>query len=207
MTDTSTQMEYWDRVAWNKTFTHPVAPDLLRDRLTKTANLLDYGCGYGRVVCELGELGYLNVEGVDTSEELIRRAKASTCTSTFKHMSFANAPLPDGAFDCVLLFAVLTCIPKTLDQIAVVKDVHRLLKPGGFLYLSDYLLQDERSAEGNYDANGVFMTDEGAHFRHHTEDHFAFLFSGFRREVSLNVPVTTLNGNSAVGLQYILSKM
>ncbi len=206
MTDTSTQKEYWDRVAWEKTFTHPVAPNLLRDRLTTTANLLDYGCGYGRVVYELGELGYLNVQGVDTSEELIRRAKASVGTSSFKHMPFANAPFPDETFDGVLLFAVLTCIPKTLDQIAVVRDVHRLLRPGGFLYLSDYLLQDERSTEGQYDANGAFMTGEGAHFRHHTEDHFAFLFSDFRQEESLNVPVTTLNGNSAIGLQYILTK-
>lgn len=206
MTDTQTQHKYWDRVAWKKTFTHPVAPDLLRDRLQKTANLLDYGCGYGRVVNELSELGYLNVQGVDTSEELIRRAKTLVGTSSFKHMPFANAPLQNGVFDAVILFAVLTCVPKTLDQVAVVKDVFRLLKPGGFLYLSDYLIQDDKFAEGQYDADGVFMTDEGAHFRHHTEDHFSFLFSGFRCEVSLEVPVTTLSGNNAVGIQRILAK-
>ena len=59
-----------------------------------------------------------------------------------------NAPFPDESFDAVLLFAVLTCLPADDDQRAVINELHRLTRPGGLLYVSDYWLQtDERNQE------------------------------------------------------------
>jgi len=57
-------------------------------------------------------------------------------------------PFPDGFFDAVVLFTVLTCIPGDHDQRAVIDEVHRLTQLGGLLYTSDMWLQtDERNRQ------------------------------------------------------------
>ena len=44
------QHPYWDRVAETKQFTHPLDLALLQRHVAPTAHVLDYGCGYGRIV-------------------------------------------------------------------------------------------------------------------------------------------------------------
>ena len=65
------QKDYWDSVAQQKTFTHPVNTDLLLHYADKDAAIIDYGCGYGRVVSDLLGLGFTNIAGYDTSVKLI----------------------------------------------------------------------------------------------------------------------------------------
>jgi SAM-dependent methyltransferase len=57
-------------------------------------------------------------------------------------------PFCDRSFDAVVLFTVLTCIPFDEDQIALLAEIRRTLRPGGLLYISDLLLNsDERNIE------------------------------------------------------------
>src|SRR4030095_15987167 len=73
-----------------------------------------------------------------------------------------------------LLFSVLTCLPTDDGQRDIVKEVKRVLRPGGLFYISDLWLQDdertrERYArdEAKYGVYGVFDLPEGVTVRHH----------------------------------------
>ncbi len=202
----SAQKEYWNNTASESTFTHPFLYDFIGKNISLKSKILDYGCGYGRIVNELRSNGYTNVTGVDTSEALIKRAKNEGEPSLFTHIPPASLPYKDEAFDCIILFAVLTCIPSSNHQNEIIKEIYRALKPGGLLYVSDYLLQDSKKREGNYDGNGVFKTTQGAFFRHHTNAYLNKLFSSLSLISKREISVITLNGNKADAIQYILQK-
>ncbi|GII79082.1 hypothetical protein Sru01_40640 [Sphaerisporangium rufum] len=51
MKDLGNQVAYWDGVGATKTFTHPLNLDWLAGA-NRNTRILDYGCGYGRVMAE-----------------------------------------------------------------------------------------------------------------------------------------------------------
>jgi len=206
------QKEYWDSVAQQKTFTHPINIDLLLKYVTKTAGIVDYGCGYGRIVHELLEAGFLNVNGYDTSVELINRGRNNQLP--LHHISDSrHLPLADNSIDCFILFAVLTCIPSNEGQMALMQLLHSKLKTGGYIYISDYYLQNNEVAKSRYtcfnddrENYGVFTLPEGATLRHHTKEWIATLISNVELKEEQLIEVKTMNGNSATAFQLILKK-
>ena len=127
------QTDYWDRVAHEKRFSHPLRLDWLLQHLRSQARILDHGCGYGRLLLQLSRAGYGNAVGMDFSEKMLMR-----CRSQFPHLTLVRndgltLPFRDRAFDAVLLFAVLTCIPSDDDQRMLLAEVRRVLRPGGIL--------------------------------------------------------------------------
>ncbi|RPE42971.1 methyltransferase family protein [Streptomyces sp. Ag109_O5-1] len=143
MKDLGTQIAYWDTVGATKTFTHPLHVPWLTG-VNRTARVLDYGCGYGRVMAELSEHGFSDVSGVDLSPALIARGRRLRPDLRFSVLkSPPGLPCAPESFDVVLLFAVLTCIPDDDAQRTLATEVNRLLTPGGLLYVSDMVLQDD----------------------------------------------------------------
>lgn len=69
------QVEYWDRVAGEKTFTVPLDVERFRELVPLDAQVLDYGCGYGRICGELAVHGYRRIVGVDHAPAMIERAR------------------------------------------------------------------------------------------------------------------------------------
>ena len=69
------QSEYWDKVAAEKTFSHPINLGLLLKYVSASSKIVDYGCGYGRLVKELLNAGLINVTGYDTSLQLVDRGR------------------------------------------------------------------------------------------------------------------------------------
>jgi SAM-dependent methyltransferase len=211
--DTDHQRAYWNRAAAEKTFTHPLDLALLAAHLEPAATILDYGCGYGRLSIELQQAGYHNVIGVDFSGAMVARARAACPGMTFEVTKDVGLHLENDTVDAVLLFAVLTCIASDHTQQALVAELARVLRPGGIVYVSDYLLQtDTRNTEryakfgeqfGNY---GVFLTDDGAVVRHHTSEWLDALFAGFQRETQANVELMTMNGHRSTGFQFLARK-
>ena len=57
MSDLDSQVPYWDAAAATKTFTHPLHLPWL-DGISRHAAILDYGCGYGRIMKELEQRGF-----------------------------------------------------------------------------------------------------------------------------------------------------
>ena len=61
MADINNQNEYWDGVAWEKTFSIPLDMARVKSLVSTEQRILDYGCGYGRICCELWDQGFHNV--------------------------------------------------------------------------------------------------------------------------------------------------
>jgi SAM-dependent methyltransferase len=211
--DLDNQQEYWNRIAETKTFTHPVNSSLLDRLVNKNAIIMDYGCGYGRVVSILRDSGYAQVTGYDTSIGLIQRGTKAGIPDLCFIDEPAHLPVQDGTVDCILLFAVLTCIPANEAQTQLINILHTKLNPGGILYLSDYYLQNNTDETGKYeylngniDNYGVFTLTEGATFRHHTKEWIATLLQQFIISEEQDVPVRTMNGHQAQAFQLIAQK-
>jgi SAM-dependent methyltransferase len=207
------QKEYWDEVAEIKTFTHPIDLELINNFLNNQSRIVDFGCGYGRIVKQLTDLGFENLCGFDTSKELITRGISENNLSLYHIDSPTELKLEDNSIDCIILFAVLTCIPSNEGQ----KDLMRLLisklKKGGIIYISDYYLQEnsvevERYEYLNGDQNnfGVFKLPEGATFRHHTKEWIKTLTKDLDILIENPLIVRTMNGNIANGFQIIGKK-
>ena len=204
------QRPYWDRVATEKTFTHPLNEAWLTQNVSRDARLLDYGCGYGRTLNDLASLGFVNTVGVDFAPQMVARGKRD-----FPHLDLRTAqalPLAeaDASFDAALLLAVLTCIPDDQAQEALLGELRRLLRPGGMLFISDMPLQaDERNrrryaeAKPRFGTYGVFETDDGAMMRHHRRAHLDALLGGFERVAAQDIQLSTMNGNLATAVQIL----
>ncbi|MEV7392259.1 class I SAM-dependent methyltransferase [Streptomyces sp. NPDC091215] len=214
MKDLGTQTAYWDTVGATKTFTHPLHVTWLTE-VSRTARILDYGCGYGRVMAELSEHGFSDVSGVDMSPALIARGRRLRPDLRFSVLeSPPELPCSAESFDIVLLFAVLTCIPDDEAQRALATEVNRLLTPGGLLYVSDMVLQDDERNRDRYATHadrfdtpyGVFATDDGAVCRHHDIPELRTLLSDFDLVAERPINVTTMNGHRSQALQLLVRK-
>ena len=206
------QKEYWDSVASQKTFTHPINTDLLLKYIERSAIVIDYGCGYGRIINELIESEFSNLAGFDTSIEFIKKGQQQHLPIHYIHTP-EDLPLEPNSVDCFLLFAVLTCIPSNSGQSSLITLLHSKLKPGGIIYVSDYFLQDNALSKSRYtylnndpENFGVFILPEGATLRHHTKEWIATLFEKFSLKEANEIEVKTMNGNKALAFQWIVQK-
>lgn len=213
MEDVVCQAVYWDRVADDKSFSHPLRLDWLAAYLNAKSRILDYGCGYGRTLAELAKTGYTNIVGIDFSARMLARCRNDPADSKLIRNDGRAIPLQSESCDAILLFAVLTCIPASDEQRVLLAEAERVLRPGGLLYLSDLLVNDdarnreryERFAE-RYKCYGVFELPEGVVVRHHEKQWIAEITSPFQPLEYEPFTVTTMNGNSSAAFQYLSRK-
>jgi len=208
--DCDDQGDFWNRVAWEKSFSLPVNMDLLRAHLAPESRILDYGCGYGRTCDELTRAGYANVVGVDSSTEMIRRGRQVHPDLRLQALPASSLIGPDNTYDAVLLVAVLTGVPSDRGQRTLVAAMTQLLRPSGILHICDYLLQDDernqrryRESVGEFGTFGVFRLPEGAVMRHHSPDWIEALTAGLETLDMRRADAVTMNGHAARMFQYL----
>lgn len=207
------QAKYWNRVAHSKTFSHPLNLKVLSNYVQTTDYIIDFGCGYGRLIKLLKEYHFQNVTGFDTSKELISRGLSEGVSSIF-HIDEAEClPIENNSVACFLLFAVLTCIPSNQAQKDLLKILHSGLKTNGIIYISDYSIQEDPESvkryeylNGDPDNYGVFTLPEGVTFRHHTREWIAELLKDFTITEEFMIDIQTMNGNNAKAFQIIAKK-
>ena len=206
----SVEIRYWNRVAHEKRFSHPLRLDWLAKYSNPHARVLDYGCGYGRTLAELSEAGFQNLIGVDFSEAMLTRAKLEVPGSKLIRSDGKGLPFANDCLDVVILFAVLTCIPNDNEQRRLVSEVQRVLRPGGIIYLSDLLINDDVRNRERYEqfvkaygCYGVFELPEGVVVRHHRREWIEELTSSFRQLEFEPFTVTTMNLNTSAAFQYL----
>lgn len=205
--------EYWDSVSETKQFTTPFQADAFAQYVIPDARILDVGCGYGRTLNELYHMGYRNLTGIDFSKGMIERGKRQFPYLNLLVKVKESIDFPDNHFDAVILFAVLTCIPSEAEQKKLIAEIRRVLKPGGILYINDFLLNtDERNVERyekyakEYGTYGVFELSEGAVLRHHEEKYIHELTVPFEEKRFERLTFTTMNGHRSNGFFYIGAK-
>jgi ubiquinone/menaquinone biosynthesis C-methylase UbiE len=210
MQDITTQINYWNRVAPEKRFSHPLRFDWVTRYLSTEARILDYGCGYGRTLRELSKAGFTNIVGLDFSRRMLARCRVEVPGVKLVQNDGQTLALKTNSIDAILLFAVLTCIPDSNAQRALIAEAQRVLGPGGLIYVSDLLVNTDQRNRQRYEQHalahgcyGVFELPEGVVVRHHTRDWIEEITRPFRQLEFEPFTVTTMNGNSSSAFQYL----
>jgi SAM-dependent methyltransferase len=112
-----------------------MVPDLA-ERLGPETRLLECGCGQGHVLRHLvaaGRLAERNVYAVDQSLKAVEFLRARLPAANVAVMDLNRIAYPDASFDVVLLMETIEHLE---DPRPVLEGIARLLRPGGWLYLS-----------------------------------------------------------------------
>lgn len=130
-------------------YTYPVGAHRLRIILkilkkyipSKSARLLDVGCGGGNLCCEVAKRGY-SVDGLDRSPVMIDCAKQQVARLSkqaagkvkfyLKEFDDIRSIYPQ-QYDFITALGLIGYLP---DEQKFIKELKRLLKPGGFLVFS-----------------------------------------------------------------------
>jgi 2-polyprenyl-3-methyl-5-hydroxy-6-metoxy-1,4-benzoquinol methylase len=98
---------------------------------------LDFGCGVGRVMEAIREMGGA-VDGADISEEMLSQAKASQVlkgSNFYLTNGFDTGEAPKEAYDIVFSFLCIHHIPMRLTRLRIMESTMHCLKPGGMCFL------------------------------------------------------------------------
>jgi SAM-dependent methyltransferase len=98
----------------------------------RQGHVLDLGCSAGYATAQLRRKGYQAV-GVDNSPWCIAWAKRIYPAGEYLLCSAEELPLADASFDGILCLDVLEHVT---DETAVMREIRRILKPGGTLVIS-----------------------------------------------------------------------
>jgi SAM-dependent methyltransferase len=110
-------------------------------RLQPGERVVDVGSGAGFdsfiAASQVGDSG--RVIGVDMTPEMLKKSRATADSLAFAHVEFCEGlaeelPVEDGWADVVISNGVINLCP---DKKAVFDEIHRVLKPGGWLQFAD----------------------------------------------------------------------
>ncbi|OES46066.1 class I SAM-dependent methyltransferase [Domibacillus iocasae] len=93
--------------------------------------LLDIGCGTGFII-DIAKNLFTEVHGIDATEEMIDKVKVDTDNITLHHGIAEELPFKDNEFDVVTAYSFIHHLYNYTD---VLKEVNRVLKPGGTFYI------------------------------------------------------------------------
>lgn len=113
--------------------------------LSPQSRVLDIGCAAGRASIALARKGHI-VTGIDVSEKLIEKAqqtaRANQIEVTFQVCDPVKLSFSDGLFDAVLLLKTYCYVPGHQNRLAWLEEIARVLRPDGWLFLSQYIIDD-----------------------------------------------------------------
>ena len=120
-------------------------------KLKEGETVLDLGSGAG-FDCflarkKVGDAG--KVIGVDMTEEMVEKARANADKYGYKNVEFRlgeieNLPVEDESIDIAISNCVINLVP---NKEKAFKEIYRVLKKGGRMYLSDIVLLENISEE------------------------------------------------------------
>lgn len=119
---------------------------------TSSPQILDVGCGTGRTAIKIAKIlengGHLT--GIDIYERMAitgnsldtvqrnARIEGLEEKTTFQYGSATEIPFDDGTFDIVNVSSVLHEIHEPNGQEKALKEIYRVLKPSGYVYISEW---------------------------------------------------------------------
>lgn len=123
---------------------NPIAPEKVAAFLPVGARVIDIGCGEGILLRYLQENGWTAV-GAEPDSSRFLKAKLN-CPNTAIVNAFAEKlPLPENSFDA----AVMECSFSLCEPEETVKELCRVLVPGGRLIVTDLFSHDGQAVLNN----------------------------------------------------------
>lgn len=190
-------MSEWDSVADRVSFNLQISTTEFVASVPLDAKVLDFGCGYGRITKQISELGYSDVIGIDSSKEMINRGLSDYPELDLRHLSTEVFPFADGEFDSIVLCAVLTCIREQSSRDNVLRELRRVLKPHGVIYLAEFC--SEQSLR--------FVSGTGVSMWHSTKTELEGLLEGFNIASSTLIDTPTMSGHKSKASHIIARKI
>jgi arsenite methyltransferase len=129
---------------------HPGGLDTTRQlaeicNLQRDGSVLDVASGTGETACFLAETFGARVLAVDHCDEMIQRGEAKARTRgvkvQFRNADAADLPFDDGEFDV----AICECTLCFLDKARVLREMTRVVRPGGGVGMHDLCWKAEAS--------------------------------------------------------------
>ncbi len=113
-----------------------IPPDfeILERYINQGEKILDLGCGNGRFSEIVGDKA--NYYGVDVSEKLVEIAKKKYPNKNFLVSQPLTLFFKNNFFDKIFCLAVLHHLPSKKNRKDFLKEIKRILKPGGLLILT-----------------------------------------------------------------------
>ncbi len=177
----------WDKVASQVNFNLEIDRERFCGMVNLQSKVLDFGCGYGRVVKELSECGYIDMTGIDPSHVMVERGHRMFPELSLLHSSKEALPFDDQSFDAVVACAVFTCIPSLEERAEAVAEIVRVLKPGGILHIAEFC--SEKGA--------TFTSGIGIPMRYSMPGDLRELFSGFQCCHDEVIRASTMSGKAS----------
>jgi ubiquinone/menaquinone biosynthesis C-methylase UbiE len=102
------------------------------------ARILDLGCGAGRTTAGLARRGF-SVVAIDLSDQLLTLARERHPTLDFRKMDATKLEFEDESFDSAIFsYNGIDCIYPVEGRLHCMREVFRILKPGGIFALSSH---------------------------------------------------------------------
>ena len=166
--ESQNQKQVWDAIApeWYEFKVGKPSPfvEEFLGKQKKGSKILDLGCGAGRHFYKTEA----EIYAVDFSDEMIKYAKLHAKKLKIKNVNFFVAeawklPFEDNLFDVVLLISVMHCIQTKEHRQQTLKEVFRVLKSGGKVWLSNWNKESSRFKNKNKE-DIVKWRDKGERF-------------------------------------------
>lgn len=138
---------YWETVPGKNIPSSLELYPIIYNYLQDGDNVLDIGCGFGKISLELASLGYL-VTGIDINPEAVKLSKAAANNleldrkiegrAEFQVGNASFLPFHRSSFNFVVMQAFLTSVPDPQERARIIQEAFRVLKPEGYLYLVEF---------------------------------------------------------------------
>ena len=104
----------------------------LLDRFCKPGKLIDVGAGTGKILSEL-QLKKWQVFGIDGEQEASHLSKLRGVKVKLLDLTLNKLPFADNSFDAALSLDIIEHLP---DDVGLISEIYRILKPGAILIIT-----------------------------------------------------------------------
>lgn len=156
-----------DRVKYNLVYPAEEVIRMLKHycKNPETSTILDFGCGSGRNIRPMLDMGFKKIIATDYNEECLELTRNNLGEKKHNVEYLKNnrkqIPLSDNSLDCMVAWGVLFYFTQT-EREEFTKEIYRVLKPNGIL-IADYRgMDDNLYDKGEAIGQNLYLLDDRA---------------------------------------------